>query len=41
MLIVNDGIQRGLFVTPILVGAVIATVMALVLDFLLVLLERP
>ena len=40
VLIVNDGIQRGLFVTPILVGAVIATVMALVFDFLLVLLER-
>jgi osmoprotectant transport system permease protein len=39
-LIVNDGIQRGLFVTPIVVGAVIATVMALVFDFLLVLLER-
>jgi osmoprotectant transport system permease protein len=40
VLIVNDGIQRGLFVTPIVVGAVIATVMALVFDFLLVLLER-
>jgi osmoprotectant transport system permease protein len=39
-LIVNDGIQRGLFVTPIFVGAVIATVMAIVIDLLLVALER-
>ncbi len=39
-LIVNDGIQRGLFVTPIFVGAVIATVMAIVIDLGLVLLER-
>lgn len=39
-LIVNDGIQRGLFVTPIFVGGVIATVMAIVLDLLLVGLER-
>ncbi len=39
-LIVNDGIQRGLFVTPILVGAVIATVMAIVIDLLLIGLER-
>jgi osmoprotectant transport system permease protein len=39
-LIVNDGIQRGLFVTPILVGAVIATVMAILIDLALVGLER-
>jgi len=39
-LIVNDGIQRGLFVTPIFVGAVIATVMAIVIDLALVALER-
>lgn len=39
-LIVNDGIQRGLFVTPIFVGAVIATVMAIVIDLLLVAMER-
>jgi osmoprotectant transport system permease protein len=39
-LIVNDGIQRGLFVTPIFVGAVIATVMAIAIDLGLVLLER-
>lgn len=39
-LIVNDGIRRGLFVTPILVGAVIATVMAIAIDLLLVGLER-
>jgi osmoprotectant transport system permease protein len=39
-LIVNDGIQRGLFVTPIFVGGVIATVMAIVLDLILVGLER-
>jgi osmoprotectant transport system permease protein len=39
-LIVNDGIQRGLFVTPIFVGAVIATVMAIVIDLGLVGLER-
>jgi osmoprotectant transport system permease protein len=40
VLIVNDGIQRGLFVTPIFVGAVIATVMAIVIDVALVGLER-
>ena len=39
-LIVNDGIQRGLFVTPIFVGAVIATVMAIAIDLALVGLER-
>jgi osmoprotectant transport system permease protein len=39
-LIVNDGIQRGLFVTPIFVGAVIATVMAIAIDVALVGLER-
>jgi osmoprotectant transport system permease protein len=40
VLIVNDGIQRGLFVTPIVVGAVIATVMAIVIDLALIGLER-
>ena len=40
VLIVNDGINRGLFVTPIFVGAVIATVMAIVIDLALVGLER-
>lgn len=40
VLIVNDGIQRGLFVTPIFVGAVIATVMAIVIDLALVVIER-
>lgn len=40
VLIYNDGIQRGLFVTPILAGAVVATVMALVIDALLVVAER-
>ncbi len=40
VLIYNDGIQRGLFVTPILAGAVVATAMALVLDAVLVLIER-
>jgi osmoprotectant transport system permease protein len=35
VLIFNDGIQRGLFLTPIVVGAVCATVLALVLDGLL------
>lgn len=39
-LIYSDGIQRALFLTPILVGAVCATVMAIVLDLLLVLAER-
>jgi osmoprotectant transport system permease protein len=40
VLIVNDGIQRALFVTPIVVGAVIATVMAIVIDLTFVALER-
>lgn len=40
VLIVNDGIQRGLFVTPIVVGGVIATVMAIVIDLVLVGIER-
>ena len=40
VLIVNDGIQRGLFVTPIVVGAVVATVMAIAIDLALVGLER-
>jgi osmoprotectant transport system permease protein len=39
-LIYSDGIQRALFLTPILVGAVCATVMAIALDLLLVLAER-
>lgn len=39
-LIVNDGIQRGLFVTPIFVGAVIATAMAIAIDLALIGLER-
>ena len=39
-LIYSDGIQRALFLTPILVGAVCATVMAIALDILLVLAER-
>lgn len=39
-LIYNDGIQRGLFVTPILVGAVVATAMAIIIDVLLLLAER-
>ncbi|WP_217912897.1 ABC transporter permease [Miltoncostaea marina] len=40
VLIVNDGIQRALFTTPIIVGAVVATVMAIAIDLLLVGLER-
>lgn len=40
VLIFNDGIQRGLFLTPIVVGAVIATAMALTLDAMLALSER-
>ena len=40
VLIVNDGIQRGLFVTPIVVGAVVATVMAIAIDLALIGLER-
>jgi osmoprotectant transport system permease protein len=39
-LIWTDGIQRQLFLTPILVGTVCATVLALALDALLVLAER-
>ena len=39
-LIWTDGIQRQLFLTPILVGTVCATVLALTLDALLVLAER-
>ena len=39
-LIYNDGIQRGLFLTPIVVGAVVATVMAIVIDLILVGVER-
>lgn len=40
VLIVNDGIQRALFTTPIIVGAVVATVMAIAIDLLLVGIER-
>lgn len=40
VLIYNDGIQRSLFVTPILVGAVVATAMAIVIDLALIGLER-
>ncbi len=39
-LILTDGIQRGLFLTPIVAGTVIAVVMALVLDLALVGLQR-
>ncbi|MCC6831416.1 MAG: ABC transporter permease [Thermoleophilia bacterium] len=39
-LILLDGIQRQLFLTPILVGTVLATALAIVLDALLVLAER-
>jgi len=40
VLIYNDGIQRALFVTPIVVGAVVATVMAIAIDLILIGLER-
>lgn len=40
VLIYNDGVQRGLFLTPIVVGTVIATAMAIALDLLLVGAER-
>jgi osmoprotectant transport system permease protein len=40
VLIYNDGIQRALFVTPILVGAVVATAMAIVIDLVLIGVER-
>lgn len=39
-LIYSDGVQRGLFLTPIVVGAVVATIMAIAIDLLLLLLER-
>ena len=39
-LIYNDGIQRGLFLTPIVVGAVVATAMAIAIDLILVGVER-
>lgn len=39
-LIYTDGIQRDLFVTPIVVGSVIAVALALILDRLWVLAER-
>jgi osmoprotectant transport system permease protein len=38
-LIYQQGIQRGLFLTPIVVGAVVATALAIVLDGLLIGLE--
>lgn len=39
-LIFNDGINRDLFLTPIVVGAVLATVLAIALDLLLLGAER-
>lgn len=39
-LILTDGIQRGLFLTPIMAGTVIAIAMALVLDLALVAVQR-
>ncbi|MCB0872867.1 MAG: ABC transporter permease [Actinobacteria bacterium] len=39
-LILNDGIQRQMFLTPILAGTVIATVLALTLDAVLIVVER-
>jgi osmoprotectant transport system permease protein len=39
-LIFNDGINRDLFLTPIVVGAVLATALAVVLDLLLLGAER-
>jgi osmoprotectant transport system permease protein len=39
-LIYNDGIQRGLFLTPIVVGAVVATAMAIAIDLALLAVER-
>jgi osmoprotectant transport system permease protein len=39
-LIFNDGINRDLFLTPIVVGAVLATALAIVLDLLLLGAER-
>lgn len=39
-LILDDGIQRQLFLTPIVVGTVIATAMALVADVVLIGVER-
>jgi osmoprotectant transport system permease protein len=39
-LILTDGIQRQLFLTPIVVGTVVATLLAITLDLLLVGLER-
>lgn len=39
-LILNDGIERNLFVTPIAAGTVIAIAMALTFDLLLVWLQR-
>jgi osmoprotectant transport system permease protein len=40
VLIYNDGVQRGLFLTPIVVGTVVATAMAIALDLLLIAAER-
>lgn len=39
-LIYSDGVQRGLFLTPIVVGAVVATVMAILIDLALMGVER-
>jgi len=39
-LIYTDGVQRGLFLTPIVVGTVVATVMAIAIDLLLIGVER-
>jgi len=39
-LIYHDGVSRGLFLTPIVVGAVCATLLAIVLDLLLLAAER-
>lgn len=39
-LILNNGIQRQLFLTPIVAGTVIATALALILDAVLIVVER-
>lgn len=39
-LIYSDGVQRGLFLTPILAGAVVATALAIAIDVGLLVLER-
>jgi osmoprotectant transport system permease protein len=40
VLIYNDGVQRGLFLTPIVVGLVVATAMAIAIDLALLGVER-